>query len=125
MHVIISTSSAPAAVGPYAQAVAVGGMVFLSGQLPIDPETGDFPPGGVQAQARQCLENIKAVLQKSGLSMDHIVKTTVFLQDMKDFSAMNEVYASYFSQGHFPARSAVQVAALPKQALIEIEAVAM
>lgn len=125
MRMPISTSSAPAAVGPYSQAVASGGMVFLSGQLPIDPATGTFPSGGIQAQAKQCLENIKAVLQTCGLTMDNIVKTTVFLHDIKDFSAMNEVYATYFPQGQCPARSAVQVAALPKDALIEIEAVAM
>lgn len=125
MHQIICTSSAPAAVGPYSQAIAAGRFVFLSGQLPIDPATGKFHPGGVREQTKQCLENVKAVLKESGLNMEDVVKTTVFLRDINDFSDMNEVYATFFADGQYPARSAVQIAALPKDALIEIEAVAM
>ena len=120
----ISTSNAPAAIGPYSQAVDSGaGLVFLSGQLPIDPATGAFPEGGIQAQTRQSLRNVQAILAAEGLSMANVVKTTVFLADMGDFAAMNEVYATFFIEP-FPARSAVAVKALPKGALVEIECIA-
>jgi len=124
MKNIISTKNAPAAIGPYSQAVQVGDLVFLSGQLGVNPETGDFAQGGVEAQTRQAFENIKAVLAEAGLTMDNVVKTTVFLQDMNDFAAMNGVYATYFTEGSYPARSAVQVAKLPKGGLVEIESIA-
>ena len=120
----ISTSNAPAAIGPYSQAVDSGaGLVFLSGQLPLDPATGAFPEGGIQAQTRQSLRNVQAILEAAGLSLANVVKTTVFLADMGDFAAMNEVYASFFAEP-FPARSAVAATALPKGALVEIECIA-
>ena len=120
----ISTSNAPAAIGPYSQAVDSGaGLVFLSGQLPLDPATGSFPEGGIQAQTRQSLRNVQAILEAAGLSLANVVKTTVFLADMGDFAAMNEVYASFFAEP-FPARSAVAAKALPKGALVEIECIA-
>ena len=120
----ISTSNAPAAIGPYSQVVESGaGLVFLSGQLPIDPATGAFPEGGIQAQTRQSLRNVQAILAAAGLSLANVVKTTVFLADMGDFAAMNEVYATFFVEP-FPARSAVAVKALPKGALVEIECIA-
>lgn len=120
----VSTSKAPAAIGPYSQAVDSGaGLVFLSGQLPIDPATGSFPDGGVKEQTRQSLLNVQAILDAAGLSLANVVKTTVFLADMGDFAAMNEVYAQFFSEP-FPARSAVAVKALPKGALVEIECIA-
>ena len=120
----ISTSNAPAAIGPYSQAVDSGaGLVFLSGQLPLDPATGAFPEGGIQAQTHQSLRNVQAILEAAGLSLANVVKTTVFLADMGDFAAMNEVYASFFAEP-FPARSAVAAKALPKGALVEIECIA-
>jgi 2-iminobutanoate/2-iminopropanoate deaminase len=120
----ISTPNAPAAIGPYSQAVDSGaGLVFLSGQLPIDPATGAFPEGGVRAQTRQSLMNARAILQAAGLDLANVVKTTVFLADMGDFAAMNEVYAQFFAEP-FPARSAVAVKTLPKRALVEIECIA-
>ncbi|MEG0540764.1 MAG: RidA family protein [Angelakisella sp.] len=124
MKEIIATSSAPAAIGPYSQATAVHSMVFTSGQLPIDPATGAFAEGGIAEQTHQSLTNVKKVLEAAGSSMDQIVKTTVFLSDMNNFGAMNEVYAQFFTEGSFPARSAVEVARLPKDALVEIEAIA-
>ena len=123
MKETISTKSAPAAIGPYSQGIAVGNLVFTSGQLPINPDTGTMPET-VGEQARQSLLNVKAVLEAAGSGMDKIIKTTVFLADMNDFAAMNEVYGGFFPAGSFPARSAVQVARLPKDALVEIEAVA-
>lgn len=123
MKTIISTEKAPAAIGPYAQAVQAGSVLFTSGQLPIDPATGAFPEG-IQAQTRQSLTNVKAILEAAGLTMDAVLKTTVFLSDMNNFAAMNEVYATFFTQGSFPARSAVEVARLPKDALVEIEVIA-
>ena len=123
MKAIVSTDQAPAAIGPYAQAVKTGGLVITSGQLPIDPDTGAFPEG-IQAQTRQSLSNVKAILEEAGLTMDAVLKTTVFLSDMNNFGAMNEVYASFFTEGSFPARSAVEVARLPKDALVEIEVIA-
>jgi len=120
----IQTDKAPAAIGPYSQAIDSGaGLVFVSGQLPIDPATGAFPEGGVQAQTRQSLTNAKAILEAAGLGLQNVVKTTVFLADMGDFAAMNEIYAQFFS-APFPARSAVAVKTLPKGALVEIECIA-
>lgn len=124
MKKVISTEHAPAAIGPYAQAVAANGMVYTSGQLPIDPATGAFPEG-IAAQTRQSLTNVKAILAEAGVGMDRVVKTTVFLSDMNNFAAMNEVYAEFFSEDGYPARSAVEVARLPKDALVEIEVVAV
>ena len=123
MKTIISTSQAPAAIGPYAQAVKANGFVITSGQLPIDPAAGTLPEG-IQAQTRQSLTNVKAILEEAGLTMDAVLKTTVFLSDMNNFAAMNEVYATFFTEGSFPARSAVEVARLPKDALVEIEVIA-
>ena len=120
MKSIISTSQAPAAIGPYAQAVEANGLVITSGQLPIDPATGAFPEG-IQAQTRQSLTNVKAILTQAGTDMDHVLKTTVFLSDMNNFAAMNEVYATFFTEGSYPSRSAVEVARLPQDALVEIE----
>lgn len=119
----IVTSAAPAAIGPYSQAIEVNGFVYASGQLPIDPATGAFPEGGVQEQTRQSLLNVKAILEEAGLTLANVVKTTVYLADMDDFAAMNEIYSQFFSQP-FPARSAVAVKALPKGALVEVEVIA-
>lgn len=119
----IVTSAAPAAIGPYSQAIEVNGFVYASGQLPIDPTTGAFPEGGVQEQTRQSLLNVKAILEEAGLTLANVVKTTVYLADMGDFAAMNEIYSQFFSQP-FPARSAVAVKALPKGALVEVEVIA-
>ena len=119
----IATPKAPGAIGPYSQAVRVGGFVYTSGQLPIDPATGTFPEGGIEAQTRQSLTNIQAILEAAGLSMKNVIKTTVFLADMGDFAAMNTVYAEFF-EAPFPARSAVAVKTLPKNALVELEVIA-
>lgn len=119
----ISTTTAPAAIGPYSQAVKVGNLLYTSGQLPIDPATGAFPEGGIKEQTRQSLLNVKAILEAAGLTMANVVKTTVFMADMNDFADMNSVYSEFFSQP-YPARSAVAVKALPKGALVEIEVVA-
>ena len=119
----INTELAPAAIGPYAQAVAVDGLVITSGQLPIDPSTGSFPEG-IAEKTRQSLTNVKAILAEAGVGMDRVIKTTVFLSDMNNFGAMNEVYATFFGEGGYPARSAVEVARLPKDALVEIEVIA-
>ena len=124
MKKVIATSAAPAAIGPYSQGIDGGSVVITSGQLPIDVSTGAFAEGGIAAQTRQSLENVKAILAQAGLGMENIIKTTVFLKDMNDFAAMNEVYASFFP-GEPPARSAVEVARLPKDALVEIEAIAV
>lgn len=120
----IATANAPAAIGPYSQGIVCGDLVFTSGQLPIDPATGKFPSEDIAEQTRQSLSNVKAVLEAAGSGMDKIIKTTVFLKDMGDFAAMNAVYGSFFSEGSYPARSAVEVAALPMGARVEIEAVA-
>ena len=120
----IHTPNAPAAIGPYSQAIEAGSTIYVSGQLPIDPATGAFPEG-IQAQTKQSLTNVKAILEAAGLSMDSVVKTTVFLSDMNNFGAMNEVYATFFTEGSYPARSAVEVARLPKDALVEIEVIAV
>ena len=123
MKQVISTLQAPAAIGPYSQAIRVGNLVYTSGQLPIDPATGAFPEGGITAQTRQSLLNVQAILAEAELSMNDVVKTTVFLADMNDFAAMNAVYADFFSEP-FPARSAVAVKTLPKGAQVEIEVIA-
>lgn len=124
MKKVIFTEKAPAAIGPYSQAIEANGMLFLSGQLPVDPQTGEFAPGGVAEQTAQCFENMKSILAEAGLTTANIVKTTVFLADMSLFAEMNGVYATYF-EGDFPARSAFAVKALPKGALVEIESIAV
>lgn len=121
---IISTSNAPQAIGPYSQAVRVGRFVYTAGQIAIDPETSAFVEGGVAAQAEQVMKNLQAVLEAAGTSLDYVVKTTIFLRYMKDFSAVNEVYGKFFGEGK-PARSTVAVSALPLKALVEIEVVAL
>ena len=123
MKKVICSKKAPGAIGPYSQAIEANGMVFVSGQLPIDATTGTMP-ADIEGQARQSLENVKHVLEEAGLTMAHIVKTTVFLQDMSLFGGMNNVYSTYF-EGDYPARSAVAVKALPKDALVEIECIAV
>ncbi len=119
----IHTDNAPAAIGPYSQAIEVDGFIYASGQLPVDPATGSFPEGGIKEQTRQSLTNVQSILKAAGIDLGHVVKTTVFLASMDDFAAMNEVYAEFFSQP-YPARSAVAVKQLPKGALVEIEVVA-
>jgi 2-iminobutanoate/2-iminopropanoate deaminase len=121
---IIKTSDAPAAIGPYSQAVRAGDFVFASGQIPIDPRTGEFVPGGIAEQTEQVLRNLSAVLEAAGGGLEDVVKTTVFLADMSDFAAMNEVYGRYFSEGAPPARATVQAARLPRDARVEIEVIA-
>ena len=121
MKKIIATTNAPAAIGPYSQAIDCGSFLVTSGQVPFDPKTGEFVPGGIQEQTRQVFRNIKAIVEAAGLTMDNVVKTTVFLQHMSDFAAMNAVYAEFFTEGQYPARSAVEVGALPRGALVEIE----
>ncbi|APW33285.1 RidA family protein [Prevotella intermedia] len=120
---VINTSKAPKAIGPYSQAIEANGLVITSGQLPIDPATGEFAPGGIKEQTRQSLTNAKAILEEAGISLANVMKTTVFLSDMNDFAAMNEVYAEFFNEP-FPARSAIAVKTLPKNALVEVECVA-
>ena len=120
---IISTKNAPAAIGPYSQAVKAGNFLFVSGQLPIDPATGNMAGNNVTAQTRQSLNNLKAVIVAAGMELSNVVKVNVFLSDMNNFTAMNEVYATVFT-ARFPARAAVEVARLPKDALVEIEAIA-
>ena len=123
MKQVISTKKAPAAIGPYSQAIKVGNLVFTSGQIPIDPATGVFAEGGIKEQTRQSLTNVKAILEEVGLSLANVVKTTVFLADMNDFADLNAVYAEFFAEP-YPARSAVAVKTLPKGALVEIEVIA-
>ena len=123
MKKVISTTKAPAAIGPYSQAIQIGNLVYTSGQIPIDPATGNFVEGGIKEQTRQSLTNVKAILEEAGLSMADVVKTTVFMADMNDFADMNSVYAEFFAEP-YPARSAVAVKTLPKGALVEIEVVA-
>ncbi|MEK4848445.1 RidA family protein [Paenibacillus sp. FSL H7-0756] len=118
----VATNKAPGAIGPYSQAIVAGNWVYTSGQLGMDPQTAELPVS-VQEQARQSLNNVKAILEEAGASMDQVVKTTVYLKDMNDFAAVNEVYSTFFTEP-YPARSAVEVARLPKDALVEIEAVA-
>ncbi|KGI59835.1 putative endoribonuclease L-PSP [Prevotella sp. DNF00663] len=119
----IHTDNAPAAIGPYSQAIEVNGFVYASGQIPIVPETGNFVEGGIQEQTRQCLTNASNIMKAAGIDLSHVVKTTVYLSDMANFAAMNEVYAEFFSQP-YPARSAVAVKDLPKGALVEVECIA-
>ena len=121
---IVTTNKAPKAVGPYSVAATAGQLIFTAGQLGLIPESGAMVEGGIQAQTRQALFNLAIVLEAGGSNLDHVLKVTVFLQDIADFSAMNEIYAEFF-KGDCPARSAVQVAALPKQGLVEIEAVGL
>ncbi|MEG0370802.1 MAG: RidA family protein [Clostridium sp.] len=121
---IISTSNAPAAIGPYSQAVKVGDMLFTSGQIPLNPENGELINSNIQEATRRVLDNLKAVVEAGGSSLDDVIKTTVFLKSMDDFIAVNDIYAEYFTV-KMPARSAVQVAKLPKDSLIEIEAIAL
>ena len=123
MKTVIATTAAPGAIGPYSQAIEANGFVFVSGQIPLDPATGAFVPGGVEEQAEQSLRNLKAVLAGAGCTLGDVVKTTVLLQDIGDFAAMNAVYAGFFTSG-MPARVCYQVAALPMGALVEIDAVA-
>ena len=120
---VINTAKAPKAIGPYSQAIEANGLVITSGQLPIDPATGEFAPGGIKEQTRQSLTNAKAILEEAGISLANVMKTTVFLSDMNDFAAMNEVYAEFFNEP-FPARSAIAVKTLPKNALVEVECLA-
>ena len=124
MKEIIATEDAPRAIGPYSQAVRAGNFVFASGQIPIDPATGEFVPGGIAEQTEQVLKNLTALFAAAGVGLDQIVKTTVFLADMNDFTAMNEVYGRFFSEAP-PARATVQAARLPRDAKVEIEAIAV
>ncbi len=119
----ISTNNAPAAIGPYSQAIEVNGFVYASGQLPIDPATGAFPEGGIKEQTTQSIKNAQMILEAAGTDLKHVVKTTVYLANMSDFAAMNEVYSQFFTEP-FPARSAVAVKDLPKGALVEVEVLA-
>jgi 2-iminobutanoate/2-iminopropanoate deaminase len=121
---IVKTEEAPAAIGPYSQAVRAGGFIFASGQIPLDPKTGEFVAGGVAEQTEQVMQNLSAVLKAAGASLAQVVKTTVFLADMNDFAAMNEVYGRYFQENP-PARATVQAARLPRDARVEIEAIAV
>jgi 2-iminobutanoate/2-iminopropanoate deaminase len=121
---VVHTNHAPAAIGPYSQAIKANGMLYLSGQIPLDPKTGNINGSDIGTQTTQVLNNLKAVLQEAGTDMSAVVKTTVYLHDMKDFAAMNAIYGTFFT-GDCPARVAVQVAALPKNALVEIDAIAV
>lgn len=123
MKKVISTTNAPAAIGPYSQAIEVKGMVFTSGQIPVNPATGEIPEG-IEAQAEQVMTNIKNLLEAAGTSMENVIKTTVFIKEMDDFGKVNAVYAKYF-EGDCPARSCVEVARLPKDVLMEMEAIAL
>ncbi|MBQ8923300.1 MAG: RidA family protein [Lachnospiraceae bacterium] len=124
MKKIISTPKAPAAIGPYSQAIVVDNMVFTSGMIPIIPETGELETGDIEAQARQAIKNLVTLLAEAGSSAENVIKTTVFIKNMNDFAKVNEVYAEFFTE-NFPARSCVEVARLPKDVLVEIEAVAL
>lgn len=119
----IKTNNAPAAIGPYSQGIAVGNLVFVSGQLPIDPATGSFANGDIKDLTRQCIRNIGAILESAGTGLNNVIKTTIFVSDLSNFAAINEAYAEFFGESA-PARSCVQVAAIPKGAQIEIEAIA-
>lgn len=124
MHTPISTPNAPTAIGPYSQAVEINGMLFISGQLPVDPATGEFVEGGIKELTHRSLTNVQNILAQAGLTLSNVVKTTVFLADIADFAEMNEVYASFF-QAPYPARSAMAVKTLPKGARVEIECIAV
>lgn len=123
MKEIISTKSAPGAIGPYSQGIKTGNLIFTSGQIPLDPETGALVTIDVKKAAERCILNLKAVLEAAGSSLDNVIKTTVFIKDMDDFAAVNQVYGQYFT-GNYPARSCIEVSRLPKDSLVEIEAVA-
>jgi len=120
----LHTDKAPQAIGPYSQAVKIGNLLFISGQIPIDPSTGEIVGGGVEAQTKQCMKNIMAILEDAGLSLDNVVKTTIYVKDLNEFAVVNEAYGSFFEKD-FPARACVEVARLPKDVEVEIEAVAV
>ena len=124
MRKIVSTKAAPAAIGPYSQGNIFGNLLFTSGQVPLDPETGTVVGTTIEEQTEQVLKNVKAILEEAGSSLDKVLKTTVFIKDMNDFAAMNSIYAKYFTEGSYPSRSAVEVARLPKDVLVEIETIA-
>lgn len=124
MKQVINTDKAPKAIGPYSQAIKTNGLLFVSGQLPVIPTTGEIAEGGVAVQAKQSLENVKAILFQAGSTLDDVVKTTVFIKDMNDFAVVNNVYAEYFHKD-FPARACIEVSRLPKDALVEIEVIAV
>ena len=124
MRKIVSTKAAPAAIGPYSQGNIFGNLLFTSGQVPLDPETGAIEGSTIEEQTEQVFKNVKAILEEAGSSFDKVLKTTVFIKDMNDFAAMNAIYAKYFTEGSYPSRSAVEVARLPKDVLVEIETIA-
>lgn len=124
MRKIVATKAAPAAIGPYSQGNIFGNLIFTSGQVPLDPETGAIVGTTIEEQTEQVLKNVKAILEEAGSSMQNVLKTTVFIKNMNDFAAMNAVYAKYFTEGSYPSRSAVEVARLPKDVLVEIETIA-
>lgn len=124
MKTVVTTKKAPGAIGPYSQAIKAGGFLFLSGQIPVDPTSSAVVEGGIEAQTIQALENLKAILTDQGLTLDNVVKTTVYLIDLNDFQVMNGIYGDYF-KGETPARATVQVARLPKEVMIEIDAIAV
>lgn len=124
MRKIVATKAAPAAIGPYSQGNIFGNLIFTSGQVPLDPETGTIVGTTIEEQTEQALKNVKAILEEAGSSMDKVLKTTVFIKNMNDFAAINAVYAKYFTEGSYPSRSAVEVARLPKDVLVEIETIA-
>lgn len=125
MKSVLITENAPKAIGPYSQGIDTGNLMFLSGQIPIDPAAGKITASDIEGQTKQALENVKAVLEAGGCTMDNVVKTTVFLKDIADFGKMNDVYKEFFKEGSYPARSAVQAGALPQNALVEIEVTAL
>lgn len=125
MKSVLSTENAPKAIGPYSQGIQACNLLFISGQLPIDPAAGKIVATDIEGQTKQSLTNIKGILESAGCTMDHVVKTTVFLKDINDFGKMNEVYKGFFSEGNYPARSAIQVAAIPQDARLEIEVIAL
>jgi 2-iminobutanoate/2-iminopropanoate deaminase len=125
MKKVISTKNAPAAIGPYSQGIMVGNMLFISGQIPVDPASGQIVSGDIREQTRQVMKNVSAILNEAGMTLENVVKTTIFLKDMNKFSDVNEVYKSFFNEGDYPARSTIEVARLPKDVLIEIEAIAI
>ena len=124
MRKIVETKAAPAAIGPYSQGNIFGNLIFTSGQVPLDPATGNIVGTTIEEQTEQALKNVKAILEEAGSSMNNVLKTTVFIKNMNDFAAMNGVYAKYFKEGSYPSRSAVEVARLPKDVLVEIETIA-